>query len=57
MYSVYFNNENVANSLTYIGALWKIRKLKCDNGTEIKIEQTKVILKYIKNNKGIKNEV
>lgn len=57
MYSVYFNNENVANSLTYIGALWKIRKLKCDNGTEIKIEQIKVILKYIKNNKGVKNEV
>lgn len=48
MYSVYFNGENVVNSITYLGALWKMRKVPCKKGTKVKIEQNKVILEYTK---------
>ena len=51
MYSAYFDNENVANSISYIGLFWKLRKLKCPIGTNVKIEQNRIILKYV-NKKG-----
>ena len=56
MYSVYFDNENVANSITYIGILLKMRKIPCKKGTKIRVEQNKTIIEYVKG-EGTKYEV
>ena len=61
MYSAYFNNENVANSISYIGLFWKMRKIKCPIGTNVRIEQNRIILNYVKkeekqSNKNKKSE-
>lgn len=56
MYSVYFNNENVANSITYIGILWKMRKIPCEKGTKVRVEQNRTIIEFVKG-EGTKYEV
>lgn len=48
MYSVYFNNENVANSITYIGILWKMCKIPCEKGTKVRVEQNRTIIEFVK---------
>lgn len=48
MYSVYFDNENVANSITYIGILWKMRKIPCQKGTKVRVEQNRTIIEFVK---------
>ena len=56
MYSVYFNNENVSNSITYIGILWKMRKIPCEKGAKIRVEQSRTIIEFVKG-EGSKYEV
>ena len=53
---IQFNNENVANSITYIGILWKMRKIPCEKGTKVRIEQNRTIIEFVKG-EGTKYEV